>query len=62
MTMATIVATWNKYENLEDESFGLKHLEKWSYTIPESPPKDKQGTMAKAWANKILSRTKVCLG
>jgi len=57
----TTVITWNNSKNLEDGSFGVKHLERCSYTIPENPPKDKWGRVAKAWANKILSKTKKCV-
>jgi hypothetical protein len=59
---ATTSTTWNNFENLEDASSGLKHPKRCSYTILESPPKDKWGAMAKAWANKILCNTKMCLG
>jgi len=38
----------------------MKHPKRCSYTIPKSPPEDKQGAVAKAWANKVLFRTKVC--
>jgi hypothetical protein len=58
---AIVVVTWNNYENLEDGSFGRKHFSRCSYTIPKNPPKDKWGTMAKAWENKILFKIKICL-
>jgi hypothetical protein len=56
----TIIATWNNSENPKDESFGMNHSKRCSYTIPESPSKGKQGGMVKAWANKVLSKTKMC--
>jgi hypothetical protein len=40
----------------------MKHPETCSYTIPKNPPNDKWGAEAKAWANIVLSMTKVCLG
>jgi hypothetical protein len=40
----------------------MKHFEKCSYTILENPPKDKQGTMVKAWANIVVFMKKVCIG
>jgi hypothetical protein len=52
--------TWNNSKNLEDRSFGMKHPEKRSYTIPESSLENKWGGMAKAWVNKVLFMTKVC--
>jgi hypothetical protein len=55
---AIVTITWNNSENLEDESFGMKHLKRCSYTIPKSPPKNKWGVMTKVWAYKVLSRTK----
>jgi hypothetical protein len=58
---ATTTTAWNNFENHEDGSFGLKHHEKCSYTIPKSPLKEKWGVMAKVWANKVLSKTKMCL-
>ncbi len=58
----TIATIWNNFENPKDGSFSMKHFEKCSYTIPESSPKDKWGVVAKAWANKVLFKTKVCLG
>jgi len=58
---ATIVTTWDNFENPEDESSSMKQPKKCSYTIPESTPKDKWGVMTKAWVNKVLSKTKVCL-
>jgi hypothetical protein len=58
----TIAITLNNFENPEDGSFNMKHPEICSYTIPESPLKDKWGAMAKAWVNRILFRTNVCLG
>jgi hypothetical protein len=57
----TTLIAWNNFENPKDGSFGMKHHERYSYTILESPPKDKWGIMAKAWANKILSRIRMCL-
>jgi hypothetical protein len=58
----TIKTTWNNFEILEDGFSGMKHLERGSYTILESPPKNKWGAMVKAQVNIILSKTKVCLG
>jgi hypothetical protein len=40
----------------------MKHLERCSYTIPKSPPENQWGAMAKAWANKVRTNTKLCLG
>jgi hypothetical protein len=61
ISQQTIVATiYNKSENLENGSFGMKNPNKCSYTILESPPKDKWGGVAKAWANKVLCKTKMC--
>jgi hypothetical protein len=57
-----MVVTWNNFENLEDGSFGMKHFERCSYTIPKNPSKDKWGVVVKVWANKVLSMTKLCLG
>jgi hypothetical protein len=57
---ATTTIAWNNFENPKDRSFNMKHHEKCSYTILKSPPEDKWGVMAKAWANKILSMTKMC--
>jgi hypothetical protein len=56
----TTTTIWNNSENLKDGSFGMKHHKRCSYTILKSPPKDKWGIMAKAWANKNLSRIKMC--
>jgi hypothetical protein len=56
------IAAWNNFENPKDRFSGTKHPNKCSNTILESPPKNKWGTMAKAWANKILSKRKLCLG
>jgi hypothetical protein len=58
----TITTIWNNFENLEDESFNMKHLERCSYTILESPFENKWGTVVKAWVNKVLFRTIVCSG
>jgi hypothetical protein len=44
----TITTIQNNSENLEDGSFDMKHFERYSYTIPKSPPKDKWGVMIKA--------------
>jgi hypothetical protein len=44
---ATITTTWNNSKNLEDGSFGMKHLERCSYTILESPPINKWGAVVK---------------
>jgi hypothetical protein len=52
--------TCNNFENLKDGFFGMKHHERYSITIPENPPKDKWGVMAKSWANVVTSKTKVC--
>jgi len=59
---ATTKLIWNNSKNLEDGSSGTKHLERYSYTIPKNPPQDQWGAVAKAWANKILTMTKMCLG
>jgi len=57
----TIITTiWNNFENPEDGSSSMKHLEICSYTIPKNPLDDKWGTKAQAWANIILSKTKMC--
>jgi len=56
----TIVIAWNNSKNLEDGSSSMKHLERCSYTILKSPLEDKWGAMANAWANKVLSKIKVC--
>jgi hypothetical protein len=63
-TSALTIATpiWNNSKNPEDWSFGMKHRKRCSYTILESPFEDKWGIMVRAWANKILYRTKMCLG
>jgi hypothetical protein len=52
----------NNSENLEDGSSSMKQPKRCSYTILENMPKDKCEAMAKAWANKVLSKTKLCLG
>ncbi len=57
---AIIIIAWNNFENLEDASSDMNHPKKCSYTIPESPPENKWGAVAKAWANIILFKTKVC--
>ncbi len=55
ISQQTIVATiYNKSENLENGSFGMKNPNKCSYTILENPPKEKWGGVIKAWANKVL--------
>ncbi len=59
---ATTTIAWNNFENLEDGSFGMKHPEKCSYTIPKNAQDDKWGAKAKAWVNKVIFRTKMCLG
>ncbi len=56
----TIATTYNNSKNLEDGSFGMKHLNKCSYTIPDFPSKNKWGVVVKVWVNKALSITKVC--
>jgi hypothetical protein len=56
--IATIA--WNNFKNHEDGSSSMKHFERCSYTIQESPLEDKCGAMVKAWVNIILSKTKVC--
>jgi hypothetical protein len=56
----TTPIAWNNFQNFEDTSSGMKHLERCSYTIPKNSPKNKWGVMVKAWENKILSGTKVC--
>jgi len=58
----TIATTWNNFENHENGFSSMKHFERCSNTIPENPLENKWGAMAKAWVNKILSRTKMCLG
>jgi hypothetical protein len=55
-----IVITWNNFKNLEDGSSSMKHPDRCSYTILESPHEDKWGAMVKAWANKVLSKIKMC--
>jgi hypothetical protein len=57
---AIVIVAWNNFENLEDGSSGMNHPKRCSYTVPENPHEGKWGGMAKAWANIILSRTKVC--
>jgi hypothetical protein len=57
---AIIATTWNNFENLEDVSSSMKHPERCSYTILENPFEDKWGVVVKAWANKVLYRTKMC--
>jgi len=39
--LATSSITLNNFKNFKDGSCSLKHLEKYSYTILESPPQDK---------------------
>jgi hypothetical protein len=58
---ATIAASWNNFKNPKDGSSSMKHFERCSYTILESPPENKWEIAVKAWTNKILSKTKVCL-
>ncbi len=52
--------TWNNSENPKDWSSNMKHLERYSYTILESPLEDKWGVEANARANKVLFGTKMC--
>jgi hypothetical protein len=40
----------------------MKYPKKCSYTILESPCKNKWGVMAKVWENIILPRIEMCLG
>jgi hypothetical protein len=54
--------TWNNSESTKDGSSGMKQHKRCSYTILESPPENKWGAMGKAWVNKVLFRTKMCLG
>jgi hypothetical protein len=54
------VIAWNNFGNLEDGFSSMKHPKKCSYTILESPVEDKWGEMVKVWANKFLSRIKMC--
>jgi len=56
----TIITIWNS-KNLKNGSFGVKHPERCSYTIPKNTFEDKWGRVAKAWANKVLSKTKKCV-
>jgi hypothetical protein len=58
----TTTTTWNNSENPKDGSFGMKHFERCSYTILESPPENKWGVEAKACANQILFKIKMCSG
>jgi hypothetical protein len=44
---ATTIIAWNNFKNPEDGSFGMKHLERCSYTIPKNSPKDKWGVVVK---------------
>jgi hypothetical protein len=46
-----IVLAYNNFENLNDCSASMKHLERCSYIIPENLFKDKWEAMVKAWAN-----------
>jgi hypothetical protein len=39
----TTTTTQNNFENLKDGSFSMKHFERCSYTILESPSKNKWG-------------------
>jgi hypothetical protein len=39
---------WNNSENPKDGSFSMKHCERCSYTILESPFENKWGAMVKA--------------
>ncbi len=57
-TIVTIA--WNNFKNFEDGSFGMKRPKRYSYTILDNPPEDKWGVIAKAWANKVVSRKKMC--
>jgi hypothetical protein len=50
----------NNFKNLDDGSSNMKRPEGCSHTTLKSLPKDKWGAMAKAWGNKVLSRTKMC--
>jgi hypothetical protein len=56
---ATTKSSWNNFENHEDGFYGMNHPKKCSYTILKSSPKNKWGVVVKAWANKVLSKTKV---
>jgi hypothetical protein len=60
--LATTSPTWNNSKNPEDGSFGMKHRKRCSYTILENPFEDKWAIMVRAWENKVLSKTKMCLG
>jgi hypothetical protein len=53
-----VTTTWNNSKDPDDGSFSMKHPKKCSYTILKNPFKDKWGIMAKAWANKVLSKIK----
>jgi len=57
---ATTLVAWNNSENLKDGYFNMKLPKRCSYTIPKNPSKDKWGGVVKAWANKVLCKTKVC--
>jgi len=59
---AIVVGAWNNFENLKDGSSGIRHPERCSYVILDNPLEDKWGVVVKAWVNRILSKTKVCLG
>jgi len=59
---AIITITLNNSKNPKDGSFSMEHPNRCSYTIPNIPLEDKWGIMVKAWVNKVLSRTKVCIG
>jgi len=56
----TMTTTWNNSKNPEDGSSNMNHPKKCSYTILESLPENKWGVVVKAWANKVLSKTKMC--
>jgi len=56
---ATTISTWNNSESFEDGFSSMKHFKRCSNIIPKSPFENKWGIMAKAWANRILFRTKV---
>jgi hypothetical protein len=48
ITLQTTTIAWNNFENLKDRFPGMKHLEKYSYTILESPLKNKWGIVVEA--------------
>ncbi len=62
ITPQATTTIWNNFENPKDGSSSMKHLSRCSYTIPETPFENKWGVVAEVWANKNISKTKMCLG